>query len=678
MTETGEPYAGFEMVSGLRSEVAALIRRHTSVVDGTAQALRDRWLAKLQEMAVMVEADTFKVLIVGQFSRGKSTLINALLGQKVLPSYARPTTAIINEIKFGSTPQALIYPRPRPDDPRPAPVEVAVGELEKYIRVEPEADDPDQVNPYLKADVFWPIDLCRNGVELIDSPGLDDVNQAREEETITYITKVDAVIMVLDAQQAATRSEIDFYKDVVAPLGHDDAFWVINKFNIVPADEREDVKAHVRRNVGPLTKKDHRIFFVDALDGLRAKKSHDAALLDASGLPELEENLQHFLTLQRGRAKVLVPVRQLQQSIRDVHLGIRTEQELLSADYATLVEKAHSIEVPLERMKKVAGLLSNDVERKLANVTDEVRREADAYFGRLIDRVPELLAGVEVKADVSLRPQLFKTSVEKITMELVAGFQSSVKQDMIGWQRGTLTTLVEKRLEEVKRDVRDEVRDLEGDLRDLRLNLSGTQDGPGTEVATIKVSSHPVGAGMGLVRVGSGFVFEGIAPGINSAIAVGLGAVFVAGMASAIGLTALAPFIIIPAVAIAFYKDLDVSKLRSFSPKTELTRRLRERIEDTAKKQLAGARQPLVDQVAAMTSEQLAAIGIEFRADLNTRIYGLRQQLDRAVKSRSKGEARVASRRQEIARDLAELHAIEEAIDSVIDRVLSMDEQLSK
>ena len=52
---------------------------------------------------------TFKVLVIGEFKRGKSTFINALLGEKILPSAAAPCTAIISEVKYGAEKGATIY-----------------------------------------------------------------------------------------------------------------------------------------------------------------------------------------------------------------------------------------------------------------------------------------------------------------------------------------------------------------------------------------------------------------------------------------------------------------------------------------------------------------------------------------------------------------------------------------
>jgi len=123
MTIQADTYAGFELVAGLRREVTALVRRQINVIaSATGEAQQERWLDRLGELANMVEADTFKVIMLGQFSRGKSTVVNALLGQKVLPSYATETTAVINAVKFGQHPQAVLYPRPTPDDTHPKPV----------------------------------------------------------------------------------------------------------------------------------------------------------------------------------------------------------------------------------------------------------------------------------------------------------------------------------------------------------------------------------------------------------------------------------------------------------------------------------------------------------------------------------------------------------------------------
>lgn len=73
------------------------------------------WQEILRRLHERVREDNFKVLVLGEFKRGKSTFINALLGNEILPAYAKPCTAIINEVKWGDAPKALLH-YPQSDD----------------------------------------------------------------------------------------------------------------------------------------------------------------------------------------------------------------------------------------------------------------------------------------------------------------------------------------------------------------------------------------------------------------------------------------------------------------------------------------------------------------------------------------------------------------------------------
>src|SRR5579875_3819542 len=81
-----------------RKALVALLERLQSVLHMLNMTA---WQQKMQQLEQRATSDNFKVLVIGEFKRGKSTFINALLGQEVLPAYATPTTAIINEVKWG-------------------------------------------------------------------------------------------------------------------------------------------------------------------------------------------------------------------------------------------------------------------------------------------------------------------------------------------------------------------------------------------------------------------------------------------------------------------------------------------------------------------------------------------------------------------------------------------------
>src|SRR5215471_17491777 len=92
---------------------------------------------KAVQLEDLVRQDTFKVLVLGEFKTGKSTFINALLGEAVLPSYAVPTTAIINEIKWGEERRALLHFRSEEKEP----LDIPVDQLEDYVVIKSSEDE---------------------------------------------------------------------------------------------------------------------------------------------------------------------------------------------------------------------------------------------------------------------------------------------------------------------------------------------------------------------------------------------------------------------------------------------------------------------------------------------------------------------------------------------------------
>lgn len=656
MSGSHEEYKAFEVVNALRQEVSALVRRQHAVVLGMGVGVyRDRWLTKLDDMAVLVENDSFKVLIVGQFSRGKSTFINALLGQKILPSYATPTTAVINEVKFGEKPAVLLYPRPTADDANPLPTEVPIDSLEDYVTVR--FEDKDKPNLYARVEVFWPIDLCRNGVELIDSPGLDDVDLAREAETIAYLQKVDAVVMMLDAQQPASRAEVDFFSDVVSPLGHEDVFWVVNKINFV-GNDRSRVEEHVTRTIGPLVQSEDRIFFVNALGALEAKAAGDNKQLKESGLPLVESALQEFLTVRRGRAKVLLPVRQLQLALHEVRQGLSTEEGLLDRNYQELVLKAHALELPLAKLEDRARYLSTVLEQEIAILSTDLDRLTDSFLSNF----PETMVCPFPSTELSPSPRHFKKSTDLVMAELAKELHKKVQQQLVDWMKDEYGMLLRTRLQVIQHRIRDDVRDFENELKGLRLDLtSGHTDVLATEVGFL--GSTPADG------VTSSLVLQGLASAAGGATVGGVVGVVATVLVSGMGLGLAAPVVIVGAAAWSAWWML----FQDGTPVDALIGALRKKVLARAKEQFLEGMPRLREQVQTNTSGKLHTVASDFRSDLNAHVVGLREEVRLALWERTKGDESVQARKSYLREQVGELREIEKGLDGIVDRVLALD-----
>ena len=205
---------------------------------GRLEVKKDR-ITNIEQLKETVLRDAFKVLVIGEFKTGKSTFINALLGKQVLPSYATPTTAIINEVKWGEEPGAVLHYR----DTKNGSLQIPVADLEKYVVIQ-DSELEITESPYSYAELFWPLELCRNHIEFIDSPGLNE-SEVREKVTMSYLGKVDAVLFVMTALRLGPSINEQQTLETLRLRGHKEPFLVVNQFDLLRT--QRDCDAVMRR-----------------------------------------------------------------------------------------------------------------------------------------------------------------------------------------------------------------------------------------------------------------------------------------------------------------------------------------------------------------------------------------------------------------------------------------------
>ncbi|MDP9003105.1 MAG: dynamin family protein [Myxococcota bacterium] len=242
-------------------------------------SLRDR---VNRELVHKLEEDRFHLVVVGEFNHGKTTFVNALLGEPVLPVGVTPTTAAIHHIRWADRPEAFVVSRGR--ERRAIPFDEA-----KRFAVGGGAttDDVDYM------DIGYPAPLLRERILLVDTPGVNDLSLQRADITYSYIPRADAVLFLLDAGQILKESERVFLNDKLLKASRDKIVFVITKWDLLSSDERREALAYAKNHLSTLVK-DPVVFAVAAEAALAGNR-------DTSGLPELLAYLTRFLAEQRGR-----------------------------------------------------------------------------------------------------------------------------------------------------------------------------------------------------------------------------------------------------------------------------------------------------------------------------------------------------------------------------------------
>ncbi|WP_368503162.1 dynamin family protein [Alkalihalophilus sp. As8PL] len=286
---------------------------------------------KVTEIKRSLMEDQFKVVVVGEFSRGKSTFINALLGKRVLPSFVRPTTAVLNHIIYKKEPtftlffQGSMKGKAVTDEQFNkliAPKEPIEGDQESE---EAYRSQVELLSKLSHIEIGFPLSLCENGVHLIDTPGTNDLDPVREQITNEMIPTSDAAILVLAATKILSESELSLLRDRILANDINKVFIVINFKDLLKSED--DIKKVMDYAKGQLKYilPDTKLYLVAAKEALAARRIEAGEKLtvrgrekkpwrmEDTGFLEFEQALADFLQYERGAIKVGKPV---QQSIK--------------------------------------------------------------------------------------------------------------------------------------------------------------------------------------------------------------------------------------------------------------------------------------------------------------------------------------------------------------------------
>jgi small GTP-binding protein len=263
-----------------RDEVVSALRGLGDVATALGtQTVRDR---VERDLVRKLEEDRFHLVVVGEFNHGKTTFVNALLGEQALPTGVTPTTAVIHHIRWAVRPEAFVVRAKGERQPIP---------FEEARRFSAGAGGDTENVDYLE--IGYPAPLLEERILLVDTPGVNDLSLQRADITYSYIPRADAVLFLLDAGQILKESERVFLNDKLLKASRDKIVFVVTKWDLLSPDEQREALAYARNHLSTLVK-DPVVYPISAEAALGGRPSE-------SGLPELVAHLTRFLAGERGR-----------------------------------------------------------------------------------------------------------------------------------------------------------------------------------------------------------------------------------------------------------------------------------------------------------------------------------------------------------------------------------------
>lgn len=516
---------GFETFLASRGRLAGCLDDIASLLGGIpGGSERAKRLVNARESLLL---DAFRLMVVGEFKRGKSTLVNSLLGKEVLPARVAPCTALITEVQYAENPRAILHYK----DPAEKPVTVAIEDLRKYVVIDDSGEAEDipesQIGQsrYSHMELYYPLPLCKNNVQIVDSPGLNE-HKTRTQVALDFLSKADALIMVLSCQQALSQSELAFIDGELGGRNLSHVFFIWNHFDAI-ADSPDDVEDIRRRSAKYLEARvgsKARVFYVSARDGLRAKKLNDTHSLERSGVQRLEVCLEQFLATDRGRVKLLTPLRVAEVAVREAVTELIPRAEAMLARPLEDLLKAYEEQRPrLEDAERQRERLIRSIERR----REALIREAGASYKRFVSEteieIRDEVAKIDVgKWDVIARRQATQQEIGE-QLQAWLGYRSKA------WQEGDLAALLESHAKDLESDIEGQASDFLATITKVRHALAPSasaveaeEDVPSSDRLFAAVGGLFLG-GVGSAIEGASMGFKGMASGVALNMGVGLG-----------------------------------------------------------------------------------------------------------------------------------------------------------
>lgn len=386
--------------------------------DGTAETA-----AALKAYQRNVEDGLFSIVLVGEFSAGKSTFLNALMHKRILPSFTSETTATVNFLRHTSQAPnheaGIVYYN---DNRQEAVTELTLETLERVVSTRGDTDDEKIATSVDHVDLFLDSPLLQDGVMLVDSPGLNGVADHHREITERQIQASHASIFMFSARQPGSRTDFEYLRSLKSQSRN--IFLVLNMIDVINPEQEtvEDVVNQLRKNYlkqFPEEKTLPEIWPVSAEAALAARDSsiktyknvetistqeRRGRLETESRMGDFEKRLWQYLTQgERSREQLLSPVEQCMTVLKERRDYFQKQITLLreSQSAEELVAQKSALEEEIQTLRQSRQNISPELRTEVKRALQEMRDRGEAGCIRVHKEIEMAVEGMDNPDELS-------------------------------------------------------------------------------------------------------------------------------------------------------------------------------------------------------------------------------------------------------------------------------------
>lgn len=386
-----------------------------------------------------IAKEHFEVAIVGEFKRGKSTLINALLGQEVLPADVLPATATLNRVTYSEEPYVMVEYKNGNTE------KVDINRLADYV-TKLSFESEKKAETVKQATVYYDTDFCKNNVDIIDTPGLNDDEQMTNV-TLSILPEIDAAVFVISANSPFSQFEKEFLEKKMLTSDMGRIIFAVNCFGTFSKEDEDRIVETVEKRIGSYVMEKAKnvmgenskefavykrkigkpkVIGVYAKKALMAKEAGDAAMLEESNFPAFEKTLETMLTKERGSITLQILANKIISSGSELinSIIIRENSLMMETDefmdkYSAAIEEIDDI-----RTKKRAEFVRiNDAANKVFQGLQPI---LDSYWVQIEETAMQVIDDYPMSAD-DLKKDKLKIVYAKLTEKIKESIENKAQ-----------------------------------------------------------------------------------------------------------------------------------------------------------------------------------------------------------------------------------------------------------
>jgi len=369
----------------IRKELSSKINKLEGITKNLKLQLNDYGF-----LTRIINKTTFDIAVVGEFTSGKSTLINALLGIDSLPTLLEPTTARITYISYSENAQIILIMKNGIRKVHPFDSSF----LKSLI-----AENKPLVNEIDYIEVLIDIPLLKNSIRIIDTPGTNDTDEQRVAVTYGLLPEADAVVYV--TIHPVTSSNVEVYKEHILGNKIKNIFFVLNKIDLL-GDNLElaakDVSNWFRKNS---TDEINTFYTVSAIDYLEGTLEQDEKLVTMSKFKIFADALIKFIESSEKFDNLKIQYEAVFQKIKlQIVEIIKLKAGGLSIPEESFQQRKDDLKNDLKLFREQTRELENQVELDFDSLTYKVEESLNTLLNDILVIVNEILSSD--KRDVNL------------------------------------------------------------------------------------------------------------------------------------------------------------------------------------------------------------------------------------------------------------------------------------